>query len=42
MALGTYGIVRPADVSPEDVDIILHYTASRDVTDTFTLKKLKT
>jgi hypothetical protein len=42
MALGTYGIVRPADVSPEDVDIILHYTASRDVTDTFTLKKLNT
>jgi hypothetical protein len=42
MALGTYGIVRPADVSPEDVDIILHYTASRDVTDNFTLKKLNT
>jgi hypothetical protein len=42
MALGTYGIVRPADVSPEDVEIILHYTASRDVTDNFTLKKLNT
>ena len=40
MALGTYGIVRPADVSPEDVDIYLHYTESRDVTDNFTLKKL--
>jgi hypothetical protein len=40
MALGTYGIVRPADVSPEDVDIILHYTESRDVTDNFLLKKL--
>ena len=40
MALGTYGIVRPADVSPEDVEIILHYTQSRDVTDNFTLKKL--
>lgn len=40
MALGTYGIVRPADVSPDDVDIILHYTASRDVTDNFLLKKL--
>ena len=26
MALGTYGITRPADVSPEDVEIILHYT----------------
>jgi hypothetical protein len=42
MALGTYGIVRPADVSPEDVDIILHYTESRDTTDNFTLKKLNT
>jgi hypothetical protein len=42
MALGTYGIVRPADVSPEDVDIILHYTTSRDATDNFTLKKLNT
>jgi hypothetical protein len=40
MALGTYGIVRPADVSPEDVDIILHYTESRDVTENFIMKKL--
>jgi len=40
MALGTYGTVRPADVSPEDVDIILHYTESRDVTNNFLLKKL--
>ena len=40
MALGTYGIVRPADVSPDDVDIILHFTESRDVTDNFILKKL--
>jgi hypothetical protein len=40
MALGTYGIVRPADVSPEDVEIILHYTESRDVTNNFVLKKL--
>jgi hypothetical protein len=42
MALGTYGIVRPADVSPEDVEIILHYTESRDTTNNFTLKKLNT
>ena len=42
MALGTYGIVRPSDVSPEDVEIILHYTTSRDTTDNFTLKKLNT
>ena len=40
MALGTYGIVRPADVSPDDVDIILHYTASRDVTDNFLLNSV--
>jgi len=40
MALGTYGTVRPADMSPEDVEIILNYTASRDVTTNFVLKKL--
>lgn len=40
MALGTYGINRPADVSPEDVEILLHYTSSRDVTNNFVLKKL--
>jgi hypothetical protein len=30
MATGTYGIVRPADISPEDVEIFYHYTPSRD------------
>jgi len=40
MAIGTYGTTRPADVSPEDVEIILNYTPSRDVTDNFVLKKL--
>lgn len=40
MATGNYGIVRPSDVSPQDVDIILHYTPSRDETDNFTLTKL--
>jgi hypothetical protein len=40
MAVGTYGTIRPADVSPEDVEIILNYTPSRDVTDEFVLKKL--
>ena len=40
MALGTYGITRPADMSPEDVEIILNYTPSRDVTDGFVLTKL--
>ena len=40
MATGNYGIVRPADVSPEDVEIILHYTPSRDDTANYTLTKL--
>jgi hypothetical protein len=40
MALGTYGIVRPADVSPDDVQIILNYTESRDDTDNFLLTTL--
>jgi hypothetical protein len=40
MAVGTYGTIRPADVSPEDVEIILNYTPSRDVTDDFVLKRL--
>ncbi len=40
MATGTYGTIRPADVSPEDVDIILNYTPSRDDTNNFLLTKL--
>jgi len=40
MATGTYGTIRPADVSPEDVEIILNYTESRDVTDNFLLTTL--
>ena len=40
MATGTYGTIRPADVSPEDVEIILNYTPSRDDTDNFVLTKL--
>ena len=35
MATGTYGTIRPADVSPEDVEIILNYTPSRDETENF-------
>lgn len=30
MASGTYGIVRPADISPDDVEIFYHFTPSRD------------
>jgi hypothetical protein len=40
MATGTYGSIRPSDVSPEDVEIILNYTPSRDETNNFILKKL--
>lgn len=40
MAIGTYGTLRPSDVSPEDVEIIMNYTPSRDITDNFILKTL--
>jgi hypothetical protein len=40
MALGAYGIIRPADVSPDDVEIFYHYTSGRTSTSTVTLKKL--
>ena len=40
MSVGSYGTIRPSDVSPEDVEIILNYTPSRDYTDNFLLTKL--
>jgi len=40
MATGTYGTIRPADVSPEDVEILMVYTPSRDVTEDFKLTRL--
>jgi hypothetical protein len=40
VATGSYGTIRPADVSPDDVEIILNYTPSRDDTDNFLLTKL--
>jgi hypothetical protein len=40
MASGSYGTIRPADVSPEDVEIILNYTPTRDETDNFVLTRL--
>lgn len=40
MATGSYGTIRPADVSPLDVDVIVNYTPSRDFTDSFVLTKL--
>ena len=40
MAVGSYGIVRPADVSPDDVDIFYHHSADRLASSEVTLKKL--
>ena len=40
MALGTYGIKRPADVSPEDVDVVMVYSPARDSVEGATVKKL--
>jgi hypothetical protein len=40
MAIGTYGTLRPSDVSPQDVEIIMNYTPSRDVTEQFVLTTL--
>ena len=40
MAVGSYGVIRPADVSPEDVEILYHYTSGRTSTSDVTLKKL--
>lgn len=40
MAVGSYGIVRPSDVSPVDVDIFYHYVPNRVFTSDVTLKRL--
>ena len=40
MAVGSYGVIRPADVSPDDVEILYHYAADRISTTAVTLKKL--
>jgi hypothetical protein len=40
MAVGSYGTMRPADVSPEDVEIILHYASDRAASTTPSLTKL--
>ncbi len=40
MAVGSYGIVRPADVSPDDVEILYHYANDRLASTTPVLKKL--
>jgi len=40
MATGNYGTIRPSDVSPEDVEIVMVYTESRDDTQNFVLSTL--
>ena len=40
MAVGSYGIIRPADVSPADVEILYHYVSDRTANVTPTLTKL--
>jgi hypothetical protein len=40
MSVGTYGTIRPSDVSPSDVEIIMTYTPTRDATDEYVLTKL--
>jgi hypothetical protein len=40
MAVGSYGIVRTADVSPEDVEILYHYVKDRNANSEVTLKTL--
>lgn len=39
-ATGTYGIVRPADITPDDVEVFYHFTPSRDKIGNTTLIKL--
>jgi hypothetical protein len=40
MAVGSFGIIRPADVSPDDIDIFYHYVSGRTSNSPVTFKKL--
>lgn len=40
MATGTYGIIRPADITPDDVEIFYHFSPSRDSIGNTSLQKL--
>ena len=40
MSVGSYGIIRPSDVSPEDVEIFFHYVSDRNSTSEVTLKRI--
>jgi hypothetical protein len=41
MSIGTYGISRGADVSPDDVEIFYHFTASRNSVGSSVLNKIE-
>jgi hypothetical protein len=41
MATGTYGVVRPADITPDDVDIFIHFTPNRNSLGDVTITKLE-
>jgi hypothetical protein len=40
MAVGSYGLIRPSDISPADVEIYYHYVPDRVFTSQVTLKRL--
>jgi hypothetical protein len=40
MSVGSYGNIRPADVSPADVEILYHYVANRTANAPVTFTKL--
>jgi hypothetical protein len=40
MSIGSYGTIRPSDVSPQDVEIQMVYTPSRDITDNYVFTSL--
>jgi len=41
MAIGVYGVKRPADVDPSDIEVIVLYSKTRNATETQTITKLK-
>ena len=41
MALGAYGIRRPADALPVEMEVIVHYRANRDASTTYSVTQLQ-
>ena len=40
MAIGVYGVKRPADVDPSEIEVIVLYAKTRNSVDTQTVTKL--